>query len=35
MIYSYNSKILISIKDNIPREGVPAVEERVKKLYRL
>ena len=35
IIYGYDPEILIYIKDNALREGVPAVEERVKKLYRL
>ena len=34
MIYGYDPEVLISIKGDAVREKVPAVEERVKRLYK-
>ena len=34
MIYSYDPEVLINIKDNAVRKRVPAIEERVKRLYK-
>ena len=34
IIYNYKPQVLISIKDNTIRERIPAIEKKVKKLYK-
>ena len=35
IIYNYKPQVLISIKDNIIKEKIPAIKKKVKKLYKL